>query len=118
MAHATIHRPAKGGPHKAPHHIKAWRVHKKLSQDKMVERMAELLNEPYDRTVLSKVERGLVAVTERTLLAAASALAVEPGALFVRPDIYLLRQRRLDAIDGVSDDELAQALALIRVVRR
>lgn len=100
------------------HFARAWRAVLNVSQERIASRMAELLNRSFDRSQLSKIEKGSVALTEQTQAALAEALGIEIGALFVEPSIYRRRSERLKKIEDMTDDELDAAMDMIRKIRR
>lgn len=61
-----------------PIHLRGWRKHRHLTQEQLADRMG------VDRTVLSRVERGIIGYTQGFLEAAAYALSCEPGDLLMR----------------------------------
>jgi transcriptional regulator with XRE-family HTH domain len=96
--------------------IKSLRRGRGLTQEQVAERTRLSVN------YLSRVERGLENPTLDTFLALAGALKVEPLDLFTieqeEPDSRRLRQRLTRLIDEAQDDQLGQALKVLRGLLR
>lgn len=113
---ARIGRPRKQTV--AAHHLAAWMEYKCLTNDKLAARIAELSEDGIcEPSTISRLASGKSKLTERKVYELSAALGVEPGALFVAPEIYLRRAQRLTVVDGLSDEELARAADLIRLAR-
>jgi len=80
-----------------------------LTQD----RLASRIGDKWDRTNLSKVERGKQALTEDLIFALADALDIEAGWLFVHPDVILARQELLAADPA----EIRALMAALRTLK-
>lgn len=66
-----------------PTYIRAWREHRNLSQDRLVERMRELVD-TFSKSTLSRIERSRQAYTQPVLEALAICLGCEPADLIMR----------------------------------
>lgn len=107
----------RGLPHRR--FLKEWREHRGLNQTQLAERIGDLIqNERIDHSRISKIERGVESITEQMLFAWADALQVEPGALFVRPDIYFQRARAMELLDRHSPEQVATILDAVERLRR
>lgn len=103
----------------AIHYIRAWREERGLTQDEMAERMAVFMEKPkFDRAQLSRIERGKVSLTDKTLLASADALGVELSTLFMRPDAYNINVSLINLAKSVTPEQLASAISLVKSLNR
>lgn len=112
-----INQSRRGNPHRR--FLKEWRQQRGLTQAQLAERLAELTrNESVDHTRVSKVERGIESATEETIFAWADALGVEPGALFVRPDVYLRQAEIMRVLTLHTPDDVAAVLRVVQTMRK
>ena len=106
------------------HHLKAWRKHRGLNQEQLAERVRELLpqteDEPnegsFERTRISKFERGVEGMREKVIYALAAALDIEVGWLFVHPDIIMRERAILRAVGNRSPEDLATLFETLKRV--
>jgi len=99
------------------HFVRAWRKAKGLTLQQVADRLAEEGDDTSPGS-LSKLERGETNLTERKIYLLSHALGIEPGALFVRPDIYYRQARRLQSIDSLTDDQIEQLAALAKTFKQ
>lgn len=112
-----VNQRRRGLPHRR--FLKEWRDERGLTQTQLAERMGELIqNERIDHTRVSKLERGVEAIREPMLFAWADALQVEPGALFVRPDVYLRQAELMRVLEKHSAEDVAAILRVVENVRK
>lgn len=112
-----INQTTRGLPHRR--FLKEWRDQRGLTQTQLAERIGELLqNERLDHTRISKIERGVESVTEPMLFAWADALKVEPGWLFVRPDVVLRQNEALKLIERHSAESVIAMLSAVEAMRK
>jgi len=97
------------GDKNARHFLREWREQRGLTQ----ERLASRVGDKWDRTNLSKVERGKQGLTEDLIFALAEALNIEAGWLFVHPDVILARQELLAADPA----EIRALMAALRTLK-
>lgn len=109
---ARVGRPS--GPATTKHFVREWREHRDLSQEDVADRLSQYFGRPVDRNRLSKKESGRERLDEDWIHALASSLNIEPGWIFVRPDVILRQQQRIEAIKDASDEEIGAVLAFIR----
>lgn len=65
-------------------YIRAWREHRALTLEQVVERLRELHEIGLTKTSLSRIERGLQPYSQPILEALADALETEPASLLMR----------------------------------
>lgn len=112
-----INQKRRGLPHRR--FLKEWRKQRDLTQTQLAERIAELIqSEATDHTRISKIERGVESVTEEMLFAWADALQVEPGALFVRPDVYLRQAELVSVLSRHSPEDVEAVLRMAETMRK
>lgn len=112
-----INQSRRGNPHRR--FFKEWRQHRGLTQTQLAERLADLThNERLDHSRVSKIERGVESATEDMVFAWADALQVEPGALFVRPDVYLRQAEIMGVLQVHSPDDVAAVLRVVGTMRK
>lgn len=112
MVSAQVGRPR--AKTKARHFLREWRDYRKLSQEALGER----LDPPKDRTLISKIERGNVSLTEEAIYEFAHALDIEPGWLWVRPDVIMSQKKVMDALENVPDERKAEiAHAVVTILK-
>ncbi len=96
--------------------IKSLRQGRRLTQEQVAERTRLSVN------YLSRIERGLENPTLDTFLALAGALKVEPLDLFIieheEPDPRRLRQMLMRLVGEARDDQLGQAVKVLRGLLR
>jgi len=95
---------------RARHCLREWRIYRNLTQDGLAERMQAIMgSETFDRSRISKFENGHEGLREALLYAFAEALSIEPGWLFVHPEI-LMREREALTILGNRPPEQIRAV--------
>lgn len=96
------------------HFVREWRKNRGLTLVQLADRVSVATGEDgFDHSQLSKIERHATKLTEDRLYALAESLNVEPGLLFVHPDVATRRHKLAVIADGKSDeqvDAIVQAL--------
>lgn len=96
--------------------IRAWREHRQLSQDQLVERVRERVD-TFSKSTLSRLENGKQPYTQSTLEALAWALSCEPQDLLMRQpdsDFWSI----IDTLQAMDPTEQAAALRVIQAMRK
>lgn len=99
-----------------PHFIRAWRVHRGLSQDQLVARVRERVD-GFSKSTLSRIERALQPYSQPILEAIAWALDCEPQDLLMRQPgspIWSI----MDTLQSVSVEDQAQIVRIIQTFRK
>lgn len=96
------------------HFMREWRVYRGLNQAQVAERVvASGLADNFDRSRVSKLERGVENLTEPMIYLISEALQIEPGWLWARPDI-IMRERAV--ISALGDATPEQASAIVSTI--
>jgi transcriptional regulator with XRE-family HTH domain len=103
--------PSRLKPDKPRHFIKAWRIHRGLTQERLGDRVG------VTHGALSQLERGLVNYTQPMLEALADALQCEPGDLITRDpnsEIWSI----WDQVRKLPPDEQKRIVAIIQALQK
>lgn len=100
------------------HFIKQWRKARHLTQEQLAERIAELTGEETDHSRISKLERGKDKLREAMIYAFAEAFAIEPGMLFVHPDVWAKKSDAMKLVEDATPAELAAMRATLEAIRK
>jgi transcriptional regulator with XRE-family HTH domain len=99
--------------------FKDWRKHRGITQTQLAERIGELLNnDAIDHTRISKIERGVESATEAMMFAWADALQIEPGWLFVHPDVIMRERRVMDMLANQSDEVIDSVIQTVKLLSK
>lgn len=99
------------------HFVREWRQHRGLNLETLANRVADALGGTgFDHSQLSKIERHSTKLTEQKLYAIADCLNVEPGLLFVHPDVAAKRHKLATIADGKSDEQVDAIVQAIKAL--
>jgi transcriptional regulator with XRE-family HTH domain len=97
------------------HFLREWRQYRDLSQDALAERITTISgNEKFERTRVSKFERGTEKLPEEVLYWFAEALDIEPGWVFVHPDVIMAERQALTIFSGKSPAQIKAIVAALQ----
>lgn len=108
---SRIGRPS--GEKKARHFLREWRDKHELTQEQFAARMRAHFQGAFDRTRVSKIERGEESLTEENIYRFSEVLGIEPGWLFVDPDVIADKREVLEA----DPRELRAIVAAVNVLK-
>ena len=101
------------GEKKARHFLREWRDAIGLKQEPFAALVRDRFDCEFDRSRVSKIERGKEGLTETNIYRFSTVLDIEPGWLFVHPDIIADQQEVLKA-DPRELRALAAAVSALR----
>lgn len=96
-----------------PNHLKAWRKHRRLTQQELADR----LDPPTTKQVIQAIESGARGLSDKWLRKLAPALGTSPGFLLDH-DPTDVATDFLDVWAQVPDDRKAEALEMLQILKR
>ena len=101
------------------HFVREWRKRRGLTLAQLADRVATFLNmDGFDHSQLSKIERHTTSLTEDKLYAVADSLNIEPGLIFVHPDIAIKRDKLAKLADSRTADQVDSLVAAFDAFRQ
>jgi len=99
------------------HFVREWRKHRGLTLVQLADRVSVAMEaEGFDHSQLSKIERHITTLNEDRLYAIAESLNVEPGLIFVHPDVANRRQKLAAIADNKSDEQVERIVEAIQAL--